>query len=231
MRILSLCPVATELVCALGAAHLLVGRTDECKYPDSALSIPSIGASKDITQEQVSIFEPDLVLLGENQNIVLSQQAFRIAPQSIDDVYGIIIAIGALIDKSIEADIVVHELRKVFDELHLRMEHFQIIKVYSDCDMPMYMRELVAIAGGELYCSEHTIEAVTAYDPQMIIVYGNSEDEHAQDIILSRLGWQNLQAIRHERVFILDEGLFRPTPRIVEGAKLLAKILHGVTLN
>ncbi len=231
MRILSLSAVATELVCALGGVHLLVGRTDSCKYPESVLSIPSIGATLDITQEQISIFEPDLVLLGENQNIIVSQQTFRIAPQTIDDIYGTIIALGALLDKSIEADLIVHELRKIFDELHLKMEHFRAIKVYSDCDMPLYMRELIAISGGELYSSEHSIEAVTAYDPQMIITYGDSSDEKVHDLIVSRSGWQNLQAIKHERVFVLDEGLFRPTPRLIEGAKILAKILHGVTLN
>ncbi|MCI4337063.1 MAG: cobalamin-binding protein [Thermoplasmata archaeon] len=42
MRILSLLPSATEIVCALGARSELVGRSDECDFPDSVRSLPVV---------------------------------------------------------------------------------------------------------------------------------------------------------------------------------------------
>ena len=42
MRIVSLLPSATEIVCALGARDELVGRSAECDYPASVLSLPAV---------------------------------------------------------------------------------------------------------------------------------------------------------------------------------------------
>jgi iron complex transport system substrate-binding protein len=50
MRVVSLLPSSTEIVCALGGETLLVGRSHECDYPAVVKSLPAITAPK---------FEPD----------------------------------------------------------------------------------------------------------------------------------------------------------------------------
>ena len=40
MRIVSLLPSATEIVCEIGLGHQLVGVTHECDYPASVLNLP-----------------------------------------------------------------------------------------------------------------------------------------------------------------------------------------------
>src|SRR5262245_20862857 len=42
MRIVSLLPSATEIVCALGLEDQLVGVTHECDYPENVRSLPKI---------------------------------------------------------------------------------------------------------------------------------------------------------------------------------------------
>jgi iron complex transport system substrate-binding protein len=42
MRIVSLLPSATEIVCALGSSDALVGRSEECDYPESVRSLPVV---------------------------------------------------------------------------------------------------------------------------------------------------------------------------------------------
>jgi len=42
MRVVSLLPSATEIVCALGCADLLVGRSHDCDYPEEVLDLPAV---------------------------------------------------------------------------------------------------------------------------------------------------------------------------------------------
>ncbi len=46
MRIVSLLPSATEIVCALGAESSIVGRSSECDYPPTVRSIPAVMGAK-----------------------------------------------------------------------------------------------------------------------------------------------------------------------------------------
>ena len=42
MRVVSLLPSATEIVCTLGCADLLVGRSHDCDYPEEVLDLPAV---------------------------------------------------------------------------------------------------------------------------------------------------------------------------------------------
>ena len=58
MRIVSLLPSTTEIVCALGLAEALVGITHECDYPPSVVDKPRLTASR-ISHETMSSAEID----------------------------------------------------------------------------------------------------------------------------------------------------------------------------
>ena len=42
MRIVSLLPSATEMICALGLRDQLVGVTHECDFPESVIALPRV---------------------------------------------------------------------------------------------------------------------------------------------------------------------------------------------
>jgi ABC-type Fe3+-hydroxamate transport system substrate-binding protein len=68
-RIVSLVPSLTELVCALGLAERLVGRTGFCIHPwETVRRIPKVGGTKDVDLAKVRALAPTHVLLNVDEN-------------------------------------------------------------------------------------------------------------------------------------------------------------------
>ena len=68
-RIVSLVPSLTELVCELGLATQLVGRTGFCIHPREILkAVPKVGGTKDVDLAKVRALAPTHVLLNIDEN-------------------------------------------------------------------------------------------------------------------------------------------------------------------
>ncbi|HCE10127.1 MAG TPA: cobalamin-binding protein [Oxalobacteraceae bacterium] len=68
-RIVSLVPSITELLCDLGLAAWLVGRTGFCVHPaDVVRAIPKVGGTKDVKLEKVRRLAPTHVIVNIDEN-------------------------------------------------------------------------------------------------------------------------------------------------------------------
>jgi ABC-type Fe3+-hydroxamate transport system substrate-binding protein len=68
-RIVSLVPSLTELVCELGLAPQLVGRSGFCVHPRETLQrVPKVGGTKDVDLAKVRALAPTHVLLNIDEN-------------------------------------------------------------------------------------------------------------------------------------------------------------------
>jgi ABC-type Fe3+-hydroxamate transport system substrate-binding protein len=68
-RIVSLVPSITELLCDLGLARLLVGRTGFCIHPaETVAGIPKVGGTKDVNFEKIRKLAPTHVILNIDEN-------------------------------------------------------------------------------------------------------------------------------------------------------------------
>jgi iron complex transport system substrate-binding protein len=238
MRILSLHPGATELLFALGAGGLIVGRCDGCDYPESALKIPSIGHSDTMTVEQASILEPDLVIIDAGQGDLATKLApLRVIELSCDTLAHALDAIkhlGTLVEKEVEAEVLVHDLEAVFERTRQKTAKYQRTRAYAECGAlttSRLMNDLLEIAGAQGFTGAVTIERLREFDPHMIFIAAPNGELDTQ-LIAARDGWDSLGAVHNDRVFVLDAAILtRPGPRLAQGAKELAKILHGVHVN
>lgn len=69
MRIVSLCPSVTELICDLGLAEALVGVTRYCVHPAAVVEkIEKVGGTKDPRIGRIVELAPDVALLNEEEN-------------------------------------------------------------------------------------------------------------------------------------------------------------------
>src|SRR5512144_2521831 len=102
MRIVSLLPSATEIVCAIGAGEALVGRSHECDFPAAITDRPALtrariatgGSSRAIDQavravirDALSIYaidEPRLAALAPD--VIVTQDLCEVCAVSLDDV-------------------------------------------------------------------------------------------------------------------------------------------------
>lgn len=68
-RIVSLVPSITELICELGLAGQLVGRTGFCIHPRAALqSIPKVGGTKSVNLSKIRELSPTHVIVNVDEN-------------------------------------------------------------------------------------------------------------------------------------------------------------------
>jgi ABC-type Fe3+-hydroxamate transport system substrate-binding protein len=78
LRIASLVPSSTELVCALGLAPYLVARTGFCTHPKALLeNTPKVGGTKDVNLQRLQLFRPSHVLMNEEENRLETHAAIR----------------------------------------------------------------------------------------------------------------------------------------------------------
>ena len=69
VRIVSLVPSLTELVCELGLADRLVGRTGFCVHPRDVLkAIPKVGGTKDVKMDGVRARAPTHLIVNIDEN-------------------------------------------------------------------------------------------------------------------------------------------------------------------
>lgn len=243
MRVLSLHPAMTELMFAIGASGLLVGRTDECRYPEAATKIPSIGSKDDASEVLVDVFEPNLVLCGPDQDVLAAglKQAYRVfqfAPNSLDEMFAMAGQLGDMLGKQVETDMVIHDTRIILNRLREKSEKFHPIRIYCEVQHNAavgangYIAEILKFANATVFDGVPTPELLQEFDPQMIISSVPGEREFNFELLASRDGWEKLNAVRYERLFsIPGELLHTPGPRLQEGIKLLAKYTHGLDLE
>ena len=83
-RIVSLVPSLTELVCALGLAAELVGRTGFCIHPRALVRrVPKVGGTKTVDLEAVRALAPTHVIVNVDENRLETVDALRAFVPSI----------------------------------------------------------------------------------------------------------------------------------------------------
>ena len=102
-----------------------------------------------------------------------------------------------------------------------------------------WIPELIEIAGGKALLSvegqhspyidwQNLIDA----DPDAIVImpcgFGLERTAQESQVLTQHPQWQNLKAVKSDRVFIVDGNAYfnRPGPRLVDSAEILAEILH-----
>jgi len=244
-RVVSLIPAATELLFAIGAGPLVVGRTQYCNYPPEASAVPSLGDGIKPSIEAVLGQNPDLVVLyhsGQNAAVAgrlheLGIPALRLNTDLLRDVPRVTRTLGALTGHRHEADSVI----AVFDTALAHATRpvtgtrpSVLLLVWEQPPMTVgsgsFLSELVERAGGRNVFADVTsssgvvsIEAVAARNPDLIYTTAEGPSTFAR-----RPEWQVVPAVRERRFLRVTGSEFdRPSPRAPAAIRRLSEQLRA----
>lgn len=251
-RIISFAPNLTEVLCYLGAADRIVGRTDYCTYPPKINTVPSIGTLNSYNYEKILELRPDIVLMMTfdgssrteyNKLADLGLVPFALDGQSIQGVLGGIDTVGMLLGHYKVTRHRTDSLRVVVDSLRQHVAQFPPVPTFVVIDRsPLitvadgFIDEVLRTAGGENIAAGDPVaypvfsrEMLLHKNPEVILVPSISESEPVLDALTALYPeWNQLSAVKNNRVYAVPRDIIaRPGPRIVDGLTYVARILHG----
>jgi iron complex transport system substrate-binding protein len=252
VRIVSLAPSNTEVVCALGACNELVGVTDFDDYPPQVADVPKVVVQAVPDIEKIVAAEPDLVLAAGNQQTPqaaldqldeLKIPYLVLYPETLDAIYADIELVGAALGASDEAATLTAEMRQKAQAVQDavagadRPSVFYEVSVYQGviygAGSDSFLASMIELAGGEPVVGDATgviqLEDLVEADPGLILLGDAAYPPPvtAADVA-ARPGWEKLGAVANGKVIPMrqDVVITRPGPRIVDGLEALAQAIH-----
>ena len=247
LRIVSLAPSATSILCAIGAKRLLVGVTKWCADVAPVGGLPKLGDCWHMESvDEILRLKPSLVIGSvpykqETVAKLLDQRLNFLAmnPRTLADIEADIRLLGGIANRAAGAVKVVRKMRHAFSEIEKKARgRKQRVRVYCEAwpnpriSSPPWVAELVKICGDEMIVpsgEKVTETKIASAEPEVIVLAWAATGAKADPEQAYKVGaWKDVPAIRNRRVHVIsDELLNTPGPPLIEGARALYELLHS----
>ena len=251
-RIVSISPTGTEMIFAIGAGDRVVAVDQFSYYPDDAPVTDLDGWNPNI--EAIASYEPDLVVMQTNGDLIASLEALGIevwahdAPLALDDVYVQIEQLGAVTGQTGEAAVLIADMRARIDDLIAAAPDASGLSYYHELDNTLYtvtsttfigqvygLFGLASVAdpadadgsasGYPQLSDEYLVDA----DPDVIFLADTLFGGQNAQTVAARAGWDQLTAVQTGRVVELDDDIVsRWGPRLVDFIAAISNVLVSI---
>lgn len=251
-RVVALTAADCEILCAIGAQDAIVGRGEYCDYPETILDVPSVQSGYETNIEQIIALKPEVIFMSmmdqtKEQGEMLEKAGIRVVNSyetDIEGVYCSIRNIGAVMGRSEQAEALISQMQEEFDSVS--RDSMDGKKVYFEVSPLEYglwtagsgtfMNELAEMMGLENIFAdvegwaevseEQVIERSPDYIVTITMYYGDGPTPEEE--IMSRAGWQEINAVRNGAVFnAVSDEISRPGPRLADAALALYDFVYG----
>lgn len=235
-RILALSPHACEILADVGAIDEIVGVVDYCDYPESLKSIPNLGGYNRIQVEVAMKLAPTLaIVMNDGTPAVNKLRALGVRveasnPTTVDAMIGELERLGRLSGHEDEAIGLARSLRQRVARLEQEQPD-EPLRVFYE----IWPEPLITAGGTSLIDDVLThlglvnvfgdiakegpkvnVEAVVRAKPDLIIIPAKNGDAGPR-----RKFWKKWLGDSVRVIAIDADSLHRPTPRLIDGMKLL----------
>ena len=251
LRIVSLAPSATSILCALGAKKTLVGVTKWCADVAPVSDLPKLGDCWHLESvDKIQRLKPTLVVgsVPYKQETVVKLlehplNFLAMNPRSLADVYADIRMLGGIVGRPKSAEALVRKMQREFASIASKSRNGAAgLRVYCEAwpnpriSSPPWVAELVSLCGGQLVvpAGERVNEKQVAASKAdaIVLAWAATGDRANPDKAYKIPEWREVPAIRNRRVYVIrDEFLNTPGPPLVQGARELWKLLHEKARN
>jgi iron complex transport system substrate-binding protein len=249
MRIVSICPSNTEILCALGFSEALVGLDRSSDWPPGIRALPRVGPDLDVDVQTLADLRPDLVFSslsvpGMEQNLARLDAAgipqVVVDAQSLEQVYRSILLIGRVLGAAERAHALIAEMRARLSTVEEQARALpRRPKVFLEWwpkpvivpGKACWTTEMIRLAGGESLFADLELRSTPVENdrilerpPDLMLTCWCGVPHHKQrpEKMGERTGWERLEAVQKGRMYAAEECYFgRPGPRIVEGVEWL----------
>ena len=246
-RIVSLAPHLTELLYDAGAGSKLVGAVEYSDFPAAARALPRVGSDAGIDLEAVIALRPDLVVAWPNAGsaravdrlAALGLPVFRSEPRELEDIARTLERLGELAGTQARARKEAEAFRGRVNALAKKYAGRSPVRVfYQVWDRPLLtvngqhvISKVMDLCGGQnvfaalpLIAPEIDREAVLRADPEVIVASGTGGGRPAW--LDEWKAFPRLAAAARGQLYAIAPDLIqRHTPRLLEGAEQLCRVL------
>ena len=253
-RVLTLAPSLTETVFAAGAGAKVPAVSTVDDWPPAVDTLPRYSLFP-LDFEAIAALGPDLILATDQINAPrdadtfadLGIPTFFLSFDSLADVGRSVRVVGELLGTEGEAEAAADSLERAMAALEARTSSLDkkplVLLLNGDRTLyafgqGSYVHDLIALAGGRSATADVETPAPVLSDEFVlkakpdVIVGAFGEDYDPARLVELHPTWTVVPAVQRGRVYSLDGALFqRPGPRLVEGAREMARLLHPDLLD
>ena len=249
-RIVSLSPMGTEVLFAIGAGEQVVAVDEFSYYPPEAPVTDLSGWSPNV--EAVLSYEPDLVVISNDaNNLVAGLDAVGVgihlspAPVNLEQGYVTILDLGIAVGRLDEALALVEDLQAEIDAgldagpgVPIRVYH-ELDNTFFSVSSNSFIGAVYAAMGAENIADEAdadgygypqlTEEYIIEADPELIVI--TDQVGYTPEDVAARPGWGEVSAVRNGNiVMVVADTASRWGPRLPQFIDAVAEALQSVAV-
>lgn len=245
-KIISTVPSNTEIIVDMGLVDVLVGVDIYSEKISEKLEGKGILNTDRLNEEKIMDLMPDLVITSQH-SLSKGRDSLKVfdevgipvyvmkTPNSLEEVKNSIEEIGNLLNEKKKSDKLKENYVKELEKLRLQNKNEK--RVYFEIlNNPIYttggktfLNDVMENAGGKNIFEDQegwispTLESVIERNPEFIFV-GEDRKEIVKDI-KNRPEWQEIDAVKTGKIYFIDEGINRPSTRVLKSLKQMKEVL------